>query len=181
MLSEIQKAHFARMFDAYDANHDGFLTLEDFTDHARKLATARGEAEGRALVDNITETWANLARGADTDHDGRVSRDEFVAFTAVMVGMLQDAVDKSTEWPLNPWVWSLYRAIDADGDGRIDPAEYAAWIAAIGLTDTDTASAFRGFDKNQDGFLSREEFALANQQFWLSPDASTPGHRLIGP
>ncbi len=182
MMTDIQKARFERMFHAYDADHDGFMTLENFTDHARKLAATRGEAAGKALIANITESWENLAKGADTDHDGRVSKEEFLAFSGVLLGMLQQAADSGAEWPLNSWVKSLYQVIDADGDGRIDPKEYADWIAAIGLAgDTDTSSAFKGFDKNQDGYLSTEEFALANRQFWLSPDASTPGHRLIGP
>jgi Ca2+-binding EF-hand superfamily protein len=183
MLNDIQSARMRRMFQAYDANHDEFLTLEDFTTHAYTLSAARGDAVDPAgLIATLTGFWSALADAADTDRDGRVSSDEFMAFAGRITADLQQAADAGAPWPLAGWIDSLYQIIDADGDGRIDAQEYARWIGALGLAgDTDTDAAFRGFDKNADGYLSREEFALANQQFWLSHDASAPGHRLIGP
>lgn len=183
MLNDIQSARMRRMFKAYDANHDEFLTLEDFTAHAYTLSAIRGGAVDPAgLIATLTGFWSALAEAADTDRDGRVSADEFMAFAGRITADLQQAADAGAPWPLTGWIDALYQVIDADGDGRIDAGEYARWIGALGLAgDTDTDAAFRGFDKNADGYLSREEFALANQQFWLSRDASAPGHRLIGP
>lgn len=183
MLNAIQSARMRRMFRAYDANRDEFLTLEDFTAHAYTLAATRGDAvDPTGLVALLTGFWGALAEAADSDRDGRVSVDEFMAFAGRLSADLQQAADAGAPWPLAGWIDALYQIIDADGDGRIDASEYARWIGALGLADdTDTSAAFRGFDKNADGYLSREEFALANQQFWLSRDASAPGHRLIGP
>ena len=183
MMNDIQSARMRRMFRAYDANCDGFLTLEDFTTHAYTLAAARGDAvDATGLIATLTGFWGALAGAADTDRDGRVSPDEFMAFAGRISADLQRAADAGAPWPLTGWIDALYQIIDADGDGRIDAREYAQWIDALGLAgDTDTDAAFRGFDKNADGYLSREEFALANQQFWLSRDAHAPGHRLIGP
>jgi Ca2+-binding EF-hand superfamily protein len=53
---------------------------------------------------------------------------------------------------------------------------------ALGLADdTDIDSAYAGFDTNQDGTLSMEEFVNLYHQYWSAFDASVAGHRWIGP
>jgi hypothetical protein len=45
----------------------------------------------------------------------------------------------------------------------------------------DMTGIFERLDLNSDGYLSREEFALAWRQFWISDDPADPGNWLCGP
>ena len=45
----------------------------------------------------------------------------------------------------------------------------------------DVESAFAGFDTNQDGHMSRDEFADVTRDYWTNFDASIPAHRWLGP
>jgi Ca2+-binding EF-hand superfamily protein len=186
MPSEVQQARFERMFKAYDCDRDGFLTLENFVDHAYKLAALRGQSTDtpafRALIADLEDSWKALAAAADTNGDGMVSSDEFHAWCEGLSAMLKKSVEDKQPWPLDGWIDKLYAMIDADGDGKITLAEYEQWCQALGILDEmDAEGAFLGFDKNLDGYLSREEFANVSRQFWLSSNPNVPGHRWLGP
>ena len=97
---------------------------------------------------------------ADSDHDGRVSRDEWGAFCVGITDIVRQTAAAGGEYPLNPWIRALYGLVDADGDGRITQQEYADWLSVLGLAEsTDIPAAFAGFDTDENGSLSWEEFA----------------------
>ena len=185
-MTEVQKERFERLFNAYDCDRDGFLTLDNFTDHVYKLAVLRGQSLDseavQALVADLTAWWNQLAAAADTNGDGQVSREEFFTWATDLAAMLTQASEAGGPWPLDPWFDKLYGMIDADGDGRITLDEYEEWCKALGIHgEMDAEGAFLGFDKDLDGYLSREEFARVSRQFWVSPSPNTPGHRWLGP
>jgi len=184
-VDDIQLARYDRVFDGY-AKGDAYMTRASFANHTRALAELRGLAPDSpavaALDEELGKTWSQLAAIADTDHDGRVTRDEWRAAAQGLTASLAQAIADGVPWPYEDWVGILYKVIDADGDGRITPSEYGDWLAALGLAaDTDIDAAFRGFDKNEDGYLSLEEFSACYHQFWTEFDATVPGHRWIGP
>ena len=184
-MNDIQLARYDRVFDGY-AKGGPHLTRECFTNHTRALAGLRGQAPDSpavaALEDELGSTWDQLAAIADTDHDGRISRDEWRAAAQGITASLEEALAAGVPWPFEEWVDLLYRVIDADDDGRITQQEYGDWLAALDLAaDTDIEAAFRGFDKNEDGFLSVEEFRESYHQFWTEFVPTVPGHRWIGP
>jgi Ca2+-binding EF-hand superfamily protein len=119
---------------------------------------------------------------ADSDHDGRINRDEWRVSAEGITASLREAQEQGVPWPFDHWVEVLYRAIDSNGDGKITKEEYTQWLAALRLADeTDIDSAFIGFDTNQDGTLSMDEFSDLYHQYWSVFDPSVPGHRWIGP
>jgi Ca2+-binding EF-hand superfamily protein len=184
-VNDIQKARYDRCFNAY-VGSDGYLSEESFTAHTKTLAELRHQDVDspaiRALVSELHGWWEQISAAADTDGDGRISRDEWYAFAEVLTENLRQVTEAGRDWPLEPWIRFLYGVIDANGDGLISKQEYADWLAALGLAaDTDIDAAFAGFDKNQDGSLSWEEFAECSRQFWMTFDPSVPGHRWIGP
>jgi len=185
MTDPIQLARLNRLFDMYDANHDGYMTLEDFSDHAYKLAALRGNAidspSTLGLVNSIQAWWGQLSQ-ADTDHDGRISREEMVNWAVAAQAGFRQAVEAGAPWPLDPWIEALYQVIDADGDNHITVEEYGNWLRAAGIAhDTNIEAAFQGFDKNRDGYLSRDEFREVSRQWWMIFDTNVPGARWIGP
>ena len=186
MPNPVQQARLSRLFDMYNADHDDYLTEQDFTAHVYKLAELRGQAPDApatiALANSIHDWWSQMAAMADTDHDGKVSRAEVVAFGEALYAMVQSSTDANAPYPLDPWIAALYGVIDGDGDERITVQEYRDWLTAVGLADdTDVEGAFRGFDKNEDGYLSRAEFTEISRQFWTNFDPNIPASRWIGP
>lgn len=184
-MDDVQLARYDRVFDGYAAP-DGYLTRDCFTHHTKVLAEIRGQAPDspavQALEAELGNTWGQLAALADTDNDGRVSRDEWREAARAITGAMQAATDANGPRPFEDWVRVLYRVIDGDGDGRITEQEYADWLSALGLAaDTDIGSAFAGFDKNADGYLSVEEFSDVYHQYWSDFDPTTPAHRWLGP
>ncbi len=174
------------MFQAYESP-EGDLTWDSFSAHIDTLAAQRGMAadspEVGTLREGLRAYWDQLSGMADTDHDGRVSRDEWRAFCTGMTEVVRQAAAAGGEFPLTPWIRALYALIDADGDGRITQEEYGNWLAVLGLAaDTDVAAAFAGFDTDENGTLSWEEFASASQQYWSDfENLDLPGARWIGP
>lgn len=184
-MDDIQLARYDRVFDAY-ADAEGYLTRDCFKQHVRALAEIRGLANDSpavaALDDELGDTWKQLAAIADADHDGRVTRDEFRAAGEGITASMNEAAEAGTPWPFEDWVDRLFKVIDADGDGRITKEEYGDWLEALGLAaDTDIDSAFAGFDKNDDGYLSKEEFSATYHEYWTRFDSTVPGHRWLGP
>jgi Ca2+-binding EF-hand superfamily protein len=184
--AEVYRERFERLFNAYDCDRDGFLTRENFLDHAHKLAQIRGLADDseavKKLMSFLDEWWGQLSEAADENSDGKVSRDEFHAWAERVAEAMKTAMSGGSAWPFADYVARLYEMIDADGDGRITLKEYEDWCRALGIDgEMDVEGAFLGFDKNLDGYLSREEFNKVSQQFWLNPNPNVPGHRWVGP
>ena len=185
-MDDVAKARYDRVFDAYQGP-EGDLTWDSFSAHIGALAAQRGQApdsdEVTTLREGLRFYWDQLSTVADADGDGRVTRDEWRAFCSGMTGLVHQTAAAGGEFPLNPWIRALYGLIDADGDGRITQEEYAAWLAVLHLADdTDIDAAFAGFDTDENGTLSWEEFANASEQYWSDfEDPSLPGARWIGP
>ena len=185
MANSVMQQRFGSLFDAWDANHDGYIAADDVAAYAHKLAEMRGYAKDapavQNLVDELGSEWQQMSGAADSDHDGRIERAEFVAFAEGMSAMLGQLAAAGQPWPFDSWVDGLFGVLDADKDGRITPEEYHQVMTAIGVADKmDVESVFKGFDKSQDGYLSRDEFAQVSRQFWLNADPNTPGHHLLG-
>lgn len=183
---EVYKQRFDRLFNAYDADRDGFLTKENFMDHAHKLAAIRGQAADNPklvkLLEFLEEWWGQLCDNADTNNDGRISREEWHEWANKVAAAMKVAMAGGSSWPFNDYCKCTYDMIDADGDGQITLKEYTEWCMALGIAeDMDVEGVFLGFDRNLDGFLSLEEFTKVTQQFWLNPNENVPGHRWVGP
>lgn len=186
MITDVQRSRLKRMFDVYDCNHDGVLTLEDFVDHTNKLAEIRGLPEDspelRKLKTTMHELWGNLEAVADANKDGRVTPDEWMIFGTGMVTALKQAEDAGADWPLNGWIDSLFGVIDANGDGCITLDEYRNWCVSLGIADgMDVEGIFHSFEKRVKDRLSRDEFVAISRGYWLDSNPNTPAARWIGP
>ena len=186
MANPIQLARLNRLFDMYDANHDGTWQEDDFTDHVYKLAAMRkyppGSPVTRRLLDVIRAWWRELQKSADTDGDQRVSREEFIAWGEKLTAQMQETLAAGGQWQLTPWMDALFAMIDTNGDGSISREEYRDWLMSAGVAhDTNVEAAFNGFTKADPEVLTRDEFMRASQEWWLQFDDTIPGARWIGP
>jgi len=89
----------------------------------------------------------------DRDNDGRVTRDEIVDLIESLDG------DSSC-----PHVQELLKASDENGNGSVDLSQFMAlWISfkakvgEDGDTEADIKTAFREYDKDNDGYITKDE------------------------
>ncbi|MCW2897861.1 MAG: calcium-binding EF-hand-containing protein [Streptosporangiaceae bacterium] len=175
MASEFQRSKIAGVFDAMDADGDGFLREADFSALADRWTAIRGVAPGSADHTRLTSImmgwWATLLAGSDLDRDNNVTLDEVLKTVDQLAGM-SHTVTGTAE--------AMFEATDENGDGRISPAEYNQLIEAWNGCATDTDEIFPLLDLDGDGYLSRDEFVRLWTQFWVGDDPGVPGTWVFG-
>jgi len=99
---------------------------------------------------------------ADTDRDGQVSFEEFALYVNKAMFKRLDANGNGTislsEWKASdtsPEFQRHFEALDADKNGAVDLSEY---LKAAG-NHSNLRETFKDLDRNNDGFLSHEEFS----------------------
>lgn len=171
MASDFQRRKVSTVFEAMDADGDGYLTEPDFQALAGRWTAIRGPAGGDRLTEIMLGWWETLRAAADEDRDDRVTVDEVLRVVDRLPAML-DAVRATAV--------AMFEAVDADGDGRIAAAEYRQLVEAWNGRPTDTDEVFPLLDADGDGFIDAEEFVALWTEFWAGDDPSAPGTWVFG-
>jgi len=176
MLTDLQKRKLTRMFNAYDADHNGYLEFADFEAQFNNLAQmhelAADSAEYNELQSAYRAAWDQISRFGDADHDGRVLLDEWLAYGSDVVqspDMFENGLGAVAK--LNG------KLLDHDGDGLISLEEFATFRATL---DTERAAIFKRFDLDGDGYISADELVELFRQFFLSDDPNALGNTWYG-
>jgi Ca2+-binding EF-hand superfamily protein len=176
MLTQLQQRKLGKMFDLYDANHDGMIEEADYARVAEGFARGTGVQPGSPEEAHLRATylgyWNRLQQEADADRDGRVARDEFVASYERMLDM-RGAIMGIAQ--------TILQLTDRDADGKIGLAEFSANMQAYELSEQDAAEAFRHLDRNGDGFITTDELLQDVDEFFYGDDPAAPGSWLVGP
>ncbi|SER41266.1 EF-hand domain-containing protein [Actinokineospora terrae] len=174
MASGFQRDKITGVFTAMDHDGDGLLTEADFTALADRWRQARGAPVGsddhRRIATIMLGWWHTLrvaAGGAD-----QVTVDDVLE----VVDQLHAAPDAVTET-----AHAMFDAVDEDGDGRITPDEHQRLVDVWNGRPTALGTAFKSFDLDDDGTLSRAGFTTLWTDFWAGDDPAAPGTRLFGP
>lgn len=152
-----------KIFDAFDANKDGFLTLEELCEWMKKL--------GLRLT---REDLLQIVRSCDWDSDGRLDFNEFVALSQSLEnkdGSRRSAADDDAAEGSNNTddddphaeMKAAFRVFDKDGDGLISPSELRATLSELGLLPSSTnlsriQSMIKRVDTDGDGEVNFSEF-----------------------
>ena len=175
MASEFQRRKIAGVFEAMDANNDGFLEQSDFEALAARWTTLRGLEPGSAEYDSLTGImlgwWTVLRAVSDVNRDDKVSLEEVLLVVDQLPTML-DSVGATAN--------AMFEAMDQNRDGRISAEEYHQLIEAWNGVETDTDTVFPLLDLNHDGHVSRAEFTQLWTQFWVGDDPAEPGTWVFG-
>mmetsp|Transcript_89039 Transcript_89039/g.229736 ORF Transcript_89039/g.229736 Transcript_89039/m.229736 type:complete len:533 (-) Transcript_89039:105-1703(-) len=119
-----------------------------------KLHKAALHAVARQLDEELIKELRNIFMQMDTNSDGTLTVEEIIS------GLQQEGIQLPLE------LRGIVEAIDSDGSGEIDYTEFlAATLERRQYIDEDVCwSAFRIFDQNDDGCISRNELqaVLAN-------------------
>ncbi|MFD3548238.1 EF-hand domain-containing protein [Streptomyces sp. NPDC058655] len=175
MASVFQQRKIQGMFDAFDADGDGYLRRGDFEALAARWGRLPGVGPGtelRARVEAVVMGWwEGLVAVADADDDGRVDFDELLVLVDRLPSMA-GAVTATAD--------TVFDAVDENGDGRISRTEHRRLIETWSGRAVDTDEVFGLLDLDGDGYLSRAEFAVLWSQFWIGDDPSEPGNLVCG-
>lgn len=171
MASEFQRKKIAGVFDAMDADGDGFLEETDFAALTDRWIAIRGAGDHARLSAFMMGWWTTLRAASDRDGDGRVTLDEVMLLVDRLGGM-PDAVIGTAE--------AMFDAVDEDGDDRISAREYRRLIEGWNGRATDTDEVFPLLDLDGDGHLSRTEFTRLWTEFWSGDDPDAPGTWVFG-
>ena len=177
MLTPLQQRKLRYLFSLDDADQDGAVERTDYERIADRLATSVGRAPGTPGYAQVHEgylgVWATLDRLADTNRDGKVALDEYLAAYADILAELGASARSMGQ--------VLFELADADGDGRIAEREHLALLGAYGVADAAARESFRRLDQDGDGFICKDEYMQAAEDFFASDDPAAPGTWLFGP
>ncbi|UKK02856.2 hypothetical protein MACK_002953 [Theileria orientalis] len=167
-----------QLFDKIDLNSDGVLSKDELDKYSSKLSK---------VISN--RQLANEMATIDRDRDGKVTFTELLAAFSNEVGeedasqnkeplkLRFNIADKNKDGMLsldelgdlvnpsrNPDLLDLelndvIKAHDEDGDGKISFTEYKKYRTENGEDETQSLSDFKQFDKNSDGYLTKDELA----------------------
>ncbi|SDG47296.1 Ca2+-binding protein, EF-hand superfamily [Lentzea fradiae] len=166
MASDFQRQKVSPVFEAMDANHDGYLAEDDFRALTTRWVEVRGGDEEK-LAQVMMGWWEALRTAAGRD---RVSLDDVMGVVDVLPSS-PEAVFGTAD--------AMFTAADADNDDYVSQDEYRmmirAWLGHDGPVD------FARLDLDGDGRLSRHEFAQLWMEFWAGDDETAPGSYAFGP
>lgn len=175
MASEFQREKLRAMFDAFDADGNGYLEEADFAALAirwGRLPRVRTETGLAVRVESVMRGWwQQLSAAVDTDEDGRIDMDDLLAMVDLLPS-IPDAVTATAD--------TVFDAVDENGDGRISRGEHKRLIDTWHGQVIETGDVFDRLDLDGDGYLSRPEFAALWTQFWTSDDPREPGNLMCG-
>ncbi|EAN32034.1 EF-hand domain pair family protein [Theileria parva strain Muguga] len=168
--------HMLQLFDKIDLNSDGVLSKSELDSFSSKLSKVISDRQ-----------LANEMETIDKDKDGNVSLDELLAAFSSEVGEedalnnkeplvrrfkvadknkdgfldlaeLGDLINPSRSPELLKLeVDDVLEAHDSDHDGRISYEEYKKYRNEDGEDEVQSSNDFKQFDKNGDGYLTRNE------------------------
>jgi Ca2+-binding EF-hand superfamily protein len=170
-LEQKIRAGFARL----DADGDGFLTEDDHILMGQRAAAALGYHAGSRTEQYMIDAYCRIWR---TTHQpraisGKVSEEEFLS--AMLSLQANPAV-------LTDLANTLFSIADRSGNGKIDLGEYLAFVQAQApnLAEADGIEAFSHLDKDNDGYITRDELAKATVEFWTSENPNAAGNWFLG-
>ncbi|MCO5589304.1 hypothetical protein L7F22_043270 [Adiantum nelumboides] len=159
-----------KVFDMFDANHDGFLSLEELCAYMKKLSRPMTKPGLLKII-----------KSCDWNNDGRLDFKEFVALTqilehgdqssasargrggGVVQGQGEQSDDSNSEDDPKADMKEAFNVFDKDGNGLISPTELRDTLCDLGLLSSPSClsrihSMIKRVDTDGDGHVSFSEF-----------------------
>jgi Ca2+-binding EF-hand superfamily protein len=177
MLSDLQKRKHTHQFHVMDEDGNGHLEWGDYERIASKIAGIRGYAAGSpefaALVGQYRFAWDQSAPFQD---ETGFSLDRWLEYQVALLNSpdVYDVIVRDT-------AEMIFDTFDLDGDKRVSPEEWRGFFRCYGIDEKHTDTCFPKFDRNGDGYVTRDELIALVREFFLSSDPDAPGNLLFGP
>jgi Ca2+-binding EF-hand superfamily protein len=175
MATQLQKRKYEKAFDRFDVNRDGVLQENDITAMAKTWCetfnVAPHSKEATRINDLATKLWRDVLAATDTDSGGTVTKEEWNAAMEK-----PDFVDRVAL----PFALAVFDVADTDNSGRLSVNEMIAAQTRAGITEEETRRMFDALDSDHDGEVTRDEYAKAIREFYLSEDPNAVGNLMVG-
>jgi Ca2+-binding EF-hand superfamily protein len=172
MATDFQRRKIAGVFEAMDADGNGYLEESDFESLTERWVGLRGWQRGTADYERMRAImmgwWSALATISAAD---QVSLDQLMVVVDQLPAM-DDAVYATAD--------AMFDAIDENADDRIALEEHKQVVYAWKGTSDGIEDVFPQLDLNGDGHLSRDEFRTLWSDFWRGTDPSSPSQYVFG-
>ncbi|MCO5591635.1 hypothetical protein L7F22_045627 [Adiantum nelumboides] len=150
-----------RVFDTFDENKDGLLSLAELSRSFEKLGLESSNVH--CLLRNMP---------ASNGQEGAVSHDDFVLLyqgsssckqdTSNTNGNAERPMDCSRDDAQEELIWDAFNVFDKDKDGFISPSELQSVLCNLGFGAAKEIDAciemIRGYDRDGNGQVDFEEF-----------------------
>ncbi|MFT4738100.1 MAG: Ca2+-binding EF-hand superfamily protein [Cyclobacteriaceae bacterium] len=184
MITEIRKKKIHHFFNVLDTNHNGILQPNDFKDVAIKICEYAGIDKFNKKYDNTIVQSYRIFIQVLTDLEKHIeleiSKEEWVLF--IEKNLISD-LDASP--PIDHYitriVFYIFNLFDINNDAVISIDEYVRMFKIYEIDPSFSQHAFEQLDRNGDKVISREEFADAVKEYFLSDDAGARGNWIFGP
>lgn len=175
MATELQRLKYEKVFERFDLDRDDLIQQSDIDAlveaWAREFGLVPGSGEWRQLVNWANRMWQDLLGHLDGDGNKVVTKAEWLRTHERREFIEQVAI---------PFSLALFDAGDTDHDGRISEREWLVAQLTSGLRENEATSAFQRLDTDDDGYLTKADYALASTEFYTSDDDSASGNLLAG-
>ncbi|MGW1835213.1 hypothetical protein [Streptomyces sp. NPDC002067] len=164
-----------RLFDAADADGDGYVSEDDYLQIAGRCRTAYGldadSDEAKALERFYREYWAGLRRHAKAD--GRLSREQH----RTAAGMI--ATDPDLYKSVAAFGAAMFKVIDVNRDGSIGEQTLRRYLGIWDLAG-DVSRVLGRLDGDGDGRISEADLIRAIDAYVRSPRLGGAGSVFFG-
>ncbi len=170
-LSPTQHQKLTTLFQLYDSDGDGHLTVSDYVAVAERFATALGWNDGvrlGTLVARRKAAFAALKAGERVSHGGFL--DSFAGRIKEVAGGV--AVDPWLEVP------ELMEILAHEQFAVLTLNEYTAFLGAI-RSDADPMATFQRLDRDDDGALILSDLEALTGEFLTSSNPDDAGNLLL--
>lgn len=180
MLTALQIRKLTRAFTLFDLDQNGVMDRHDCElvvgATTKAMGYTPGSPEYATYHAEYMAGWNALVALADSDGDQTLTATEFCSafgklmaqpalFDALILGFVKTAIA----------LW------DSNHDGQVSEEEYKNYLLSIHVTAAEATAAFRRLDRNEDGYLSREELFENMKEYYFTADANAPGNWFFGP
>lgn len=139
VITQEKQRECREIFDLFDKNKDGTISIEEIGDVMRGLGACPTQAEVQELLEQV-----------DQDGSGKIEFKEFLELYS------RNMKDPETEEELI----EAFRIFDRDGNGQISVEELKHILTTMGekMSDKDVIEILKEADLDGDQFISYKEF-----------------------
>jgi Ca2+-binding EF-hand superfamily protein len=180
---ELQR-RYRQLFQFYDANQDGSISLKsDFEEVARTL-TSRwqdGPTPFPEMFTLLMATYAHETERRDQDHNGRIDEQEFVDSHEPVLRAFEQTRDQAETF-ISRAAGGLFDCLDLNQDGILELEDLEAYAIAYGKSiagiQANLKRMLEAFGLPPDR-LPRTVFLTLVTQYWFDPSPDVPGRWLF--
>lgn len=179
MISAFRKKKVKRLFEAYDANCNGYLDMNDLivlTERVCKEFQWRsGSQQENSFKSAFFKIWSKLFREADVNNDHKVTYKEFCKYYHKIISSEEEFYVN-----LKPYMDELFVVMDTDNDYLLSKQDFINFFNSFATETENAEEVFEAIDNNGDGKISHLEFYNTFYEFHMSDDSSLPSKNLFG-